>query len=48
MFTFYVLNTILKEVISITLPLESRLCLRQQFLVKKIRASEPGRSGLKS
>lgn len=48
MFTFHALNTILKEVISITLPLESCLCLRQHLAVKKIRDSDPGESGLKS
>lgn len=44
------LNTVLKEAVSITLPLESCLYLRQHFVEKKEdkRASDPGISGLKS
>lgn len=48
MFTFRVLTTILKEAVFIKLPLESGLCLRQHFAVKKVRASNSGKSGLKS
>ena len=41
MFTFHVLNTILKEVVSVTPPLENCLCLRECFVVKKT-ISDPG------
>lgn len=35
MFTSYMLNIVLKEAVSITLPLGSCLCLRQHFVGKK-------------